>query len=201
VTDVRQERSLTRITPLDEAAAAELDAIFARMEAAAIEDLMQDQFPRERLETHRRAGMRYRGQSYEVTAPVPHLRGPMDVADLIQRFHDAHRRRYGHMAQAEAVEIVNFQVTAVGLIPKPAMKTFAAPPAGPAQASPQAIRQAYFNGSDACDTPVWRRGALPPGARIEGPAIIEEKTSTTVLYPAQCATIDPYLNIEIEVQS
>jgi N-methylhydantoinase A len=40
VTDVRQERSLTRITPLDEAAAAELDAIFARMEAAAIEDLM-----------------------------------------------------------------------------------------------------------------------------------------------------------------
>jgi N-methylhydantoinase A len=201
VTDVRQERSLTRITPLDEAAAAELDAIFARMEAAAIEDLMQEQFPRERLETHRRAGMRYRGQSYEVTAPVPHLRGPMDVADLIQRFHDAHRRRYGHMAQAEAVEIVNFQVTAVGLIPKPAMRTFAAPPAGPAQASPQAIRQAYFNGSDACDTPVWRRGALPPGARIEGPAIIEEKTSTTVLYPAQCATIDPYLNIEIEVQS
>jgi N-methylhydantoinase A len=201
VTDVRQERSLTRITPLDEAAAAELDAIFARMEAAAIEDLMQEQFPRERLETHRRAGMRYRGQSYEVTAPVPHLRGPMDVADLMQRFHDAHRRRYGHMAQAEAVEIVNFQVTAVGLIPKPAMKTFAPPSAGPAQASPQAIRQAYFNGSDACDTPVWRRGALPPGARIEGPAIIEEKTSTTVLYPAQCATIDPYLNIEIEVQS
>jgi N-methylhydantoinase A len=201
VTDVRQERSLTRITPLDEAAAAELDAIFARMEAAAIEDLMQEQFPRERVETHRRAGMRYRGQSYEVTAPVPHLRGPMDVADLMQRFHDAHRRRYGHMAQAEAVEIVNFQVTAVGLIPKPAMKTFAPPPAGPAQASPQAIRQAYFNGSDACDTPVWRRGALTPGARIEGPAIIEEKTSTTVLYPAQCATIDPYLNIEIEVQS
>jgi N-methylhydantoinase A len=171
------------------------------MEAAAIEDLMQEQFPRERLETHRRAGMRYRGQSYEVTVPVLHLRGPMDVADLIQRFHDAHRRRYGHMAQAEAVEIVNFQVTAVGLIPKPAMKTFAAPAVGPEHASPQAIRPAYFNGSDACDTPVWRRGALPPGAHIEGPAIIEEKTSTTVLYPAQRATVDAYLNIEIEVQS
>jgi N-methylhydantoinase A len=123
------------------------------------------------------------------------------VADLAERFHDAHRRRYGHMAQAEAVEIVNFQVTAVGLIPKPAMKTFAAPAAGSAQASPQAIRPAYFNGRDASDAPVWRRSALLPGARIEGPAIIEEKTSTTVLYPAQRATIDPYLNIEIEVQS
>jgi N-methylhydantoinase A len=201
VTDVHQERSLTRITTLDEAAAAELDTIFAKMEAAAIEDLMREQFPRERLETHRRAGMRYRGQSYEVAVPVLHLRGSQDLADLIQRFHDAHRRRYGHMAQAEAVEIVNFQVTAVGLIPKPAMKTFAAPEAGSAQARPQAIRQAYFNGRDARDTPVWQRGALPPGARIEGPAIIEEKTSTTVLYPAQHAIIDAYLNIEIEVQS
>jgi N-methylhydantoinase A/oxoprolinase/acetone carboxylase beta subunit len=81
------------------------------------------------------------------------------------------------------------------------MKTFAAPAAGWAQASPQAIRPAYFNGRDACDAPVWRRSALPPGARIEGPAIIEEKTSTTVLYPGQRAMIDAYLNIEVEAQS
>src|SRR5262249_12866771 len=199
VTDVRQERSRTRITPVDEAASADLDAIFAEMENEAMEDLLREQFPRERLATHRHAGMRYRRQSYEVAVPVSHLRSPQDVADLAQRFHDAHRRRYGHMAQAEAVEIVNFQVTALGLIPKPPMKTFDAP-AGSAQAKPQAIRQAYFNGTDARDVPVWRRGALPPDARIEGPAIIEEKTSTTVLYPGQRAVIDGYLNIEVEVQ-
>jgi N-methylhydantoinase A len=201
VTDVRQERSRTRITPLDGAAPADLDAIFAEMETAAMEDLLREQFPPERLATHRHAGMRYRGQSYEVVVPVSHLRNPQDVADLARRFHDAHRRRYGHMAQAEAVEIVNFQVTAVGLIPKPPMKTFAAPAAGSAEAKAQTARQAYFNGRDACDTPVWRRGGLPPGTRIEGPAIIEEKTSTTVLYPAQRATVDSYLNIEIEVQT
>jgi N-methylhydantoinase A/oxoprolinase/acetone carboxylase beta subunit len=45
------------------------------------------------------------------------------------------------------------------------------------------------------------RRAAAGRVRIEGPAIIEEKTSTTVLYPAQCAAIDSYLNIEIEVQS
>ena len=47
--------------------------------------------------------------------------------------------------------------------------------------------------------PVWRRTDLPPGLRIEGPAIIEEKTSTIVLYPGQHAEVDPYLNIEIEL--
>jgi N-methylhydantoinase A len=202
VTDVRQERSLTRITPLDGASPAELDAIFADMEAQALDDLIREQFPRERLQTHRRAGMRYRGQSYEVTVPVASLRGAADLATLIDRFHDAHRRRYGHMAQAEAVEIVNFQVTAVGLIPKPAMQTFDTPATGaPTPAAAHAVRRASFNGRDPCDVPVLRRGALQPGYQIAGPAVIEEKTSTTVLYPGQRAMIDAYLNIEVEVPS
>jgi N-methylhydantoinase A len=202
VTDVHQERSLTRITPLDGASPTELEAIFADMEAQALDDLIRERFPRERLQTHRRAGMRYRGQSYEVAVPVASLRGAADLAALIDRFHDAHRRRYGHMAQAEAVEIVNFQVTAVGLIPKPAMQTFGAPATrAPTQAAPHADRRAYFNGRDACDVPVLRRGALQPGYQIAGPAVIEEKTSTTVLYPGQRATIDTYLNIEVEVPS
>jgi N-methylhydantoinase A len=44
-----------------------------------------------------------------------------------------------------------------------------------------------------------RRSAPAPGTRIEGPTIIEEQTSTTVLYPGQSAKVDSYLNIEIEV--
>src|SRR5712675_1666824 len=124
VTDVHQARSLTRITPVEGATTAELDAIFADLESAAMDELMQERFPRERLQSRRHAGMRYRGQSYEVSVPVPRLREPGDVADLVRRFHDAHQRRYGHMAETEAVEIVNFQVTAIGLIPKPVMKTF-----------------------------------------------------------------------------
>jgi N-methylhydantoinase A len=196
VTDVHQERSLTKITPLDGTTAAELDAIFAGMEAAALDELMREQFPRERLATRRHAGMRYRGQSYEVAVPVPSLRGPDDLADLVKRFHDAHQRRYGHMAQAEAVEIVNFQVTAVGLIPKPQTKTF---DRTVAPATPRATRQAYFNAGEARDVPVLARGSLQPGMRIEGPAVIEEKTSTLVIYPGQRAEVDSYLNIEVEL--
>ena len=148
--------------------------------------------------------MRYRGQSYEVAVPVPGLHGPDDLADLVRRFHDAHQRRYGHMAQAEAVEIVNFQVTAIGRIPKPATKRFdsAAPaPRETQQDTPSATRPAYFNAADAYDVPVLRRDDLQPGARVAGPAVIEEQTSTIVLYPGQRALVDAYLNIEVEVQS
>jgi N-methylhydantoinase A len=67
------------------------------------------------------------------------------------------------------------------------------------QAKPHATRPAHFNAGDAREVPVLLRSTLRPGMRIEGPAIIEEKTSTTVLYPAQHGTVDEYMNIEVEL--
>jgi N-methylhydantoinase A len=198
VSDVQQERSRTRIMPVDAATVGELDGIFVELEAAALADLQQEGFARERLETRRRADMRYRGQSYEVAVPVPAaLHEPGDLSELVHGFHEAHRRRYGHMAQAEAVEIVNFRVSAIGSIPKPVMKKSAMPAA--TSTLPEK-RTAYFDAQTACDVPVLHRVGLAPGARIEGPAVIEEKTSTTVLYPGQRARVDEYLNLEIELR-
>ncbi len=195
VTDVHQSRSLTRITRLDAAKPAELEQTFAEMEQAALAELMLEKFPRERLGTLRSAGMRYRGQSYEVNVQVSALQSNDDLAALANRFHETHRRRYGHMAESEAVEIVNFHVAAVGSIAKPQFHEL--PLGAPAQPpAPHQTRSAYF-GPIGAAIPVFRRARLPPGATIEGPAIIEEKTSTTVLYPGQRARIDGYLNIEI----
>jgi N-methylhydantoinase A len=196
VTDVHQTRSFTRITRLDAAKPAELEKIFADMEVAALADLMREQFSREQLSTLRSAGMRYRGQSYEVSVPVAALNDDADLAALAKRFHEAHRRRYGHMAESEAVEIVNFQVTAVGAIPKPQFG--AAAVLGTLQPPiPHETRTAYFDATDATQVPVFRRSALAAGAVIDGPAVIEEKTSTTVLYPGQRGEIDGYLNIAV----
>src|SRR5260370_18149462 len=100
------------------------------------------------------------------------------------------------MAQAEAVEIVNFQVTAVALIAKPAWKTFERTDA---PAKPHEARQAYFSAGDAREGPVFRRSTLHPGRRIEGPAIVEEQTSTTVVYPGQRAKVDQYLTTQIDL--
>ena len=197
VTDVHQERSLTCITALDDTTAEDVEALFCSMETRAIEDLLRENFPRERLSTLRYAGMRYRGQSYEVSVPVPALAGPTDLAALAAAFHEAHKRRYGHMATNEAVEIVNFKVTGVGAIPKPELKAFAVVSRGPA--SPVEVRRAYFGEGRRVEAPVYRRRLLAPGTVIAGPAIIEEQTSTVVLYPGQTARVDSYLNLEIDV--
>jgi N-methylhydantoinase A len=199
VTDVRQERSNTRISRLDEISPMELDAQFKALEEQALADLMREQFPRERLATVRQAGMRYRGQSYEVSVPLARLRNAADVNALVRRFHEAHRRRYGHMAANEAVEIVNFQVTAVGRMRKPKPRAFKLttgrrPPPGQ-------VRPVYFGHGRPVPTAVYDRASLAPGIRIKGPAVIEEKTSTTVVYPDQTAAIDSFLNLEIRLPS
>jgi N-methylhydantoinase A len=195
VTDVHQEHSLTRITPLDQTTPAAIESLFGALEQQGIADLLREKLPRDSIHTLRTAGMRYRGQSYEVSVPVGAVATAHDLDKLAQAFHEAHRRRYGHMAQNEAVEIVNFKVTAVGEIAKPPLEP--APIRDGDAPKPIETRQAYF-GESLVDTPVFRRGDLGPGAALAGPAIIEEQTSTTVLAPGQRAAVDGYLNIEIE---
>jgi N-methylhydantoinase A len=195
VTDVHQTRSLTRLTSVGEADADGLDRVFGELEEAALADLVRDRFPRESLRTIRSAGMRYRGQSYEVSVSLGMLRDSDDVAALVARFHEAHRRRYGHMAQNEAVEIVNFKVTAVAAIPRPPSRSCSA--AVGSSAKPRTTRAAYFGAPEPVGIPVFHRADLAPDAEIKGPAIVEEKTSTLVLYPGQTAVVDRYLNIEI----
>jgi N-methylhydantoinase A len=196
VTDVHQERSITRITQLDKAAPADIEAMFREIEDKALADLLREKFPRETLSIVRQAGMRYGGQSYEVAVPVSAINGKDDIEALKQAFHAAHERRYGHKATNETIEIVNFKVTAIGSIPKPVLKK--AVPAGRA-AEPVEHRQAFFGGDGSVETPVFRRRDLDPGTTINGPAIIDEKTSTVVIYPDQIACVDDYLNLEVTV--
>jgi N-methylhydantoinase A len=198
LTDVHQTRHLTRITPIDQVSAEELDTIFRDMEEQALADLMRERFRPEQLRTVRSVGMRYRGQSYEVSVPVPALGRPSDIAALERRFHEAHYRRYGHMAEREAVEIVNFEVTGIGVIPKPTSKAF--PPGSGALPTKRGAREIYLNAVDAVSVPVYRRDEFASGAILEGPAVIEEKTSTVVLYRGQTAQIDNYLNIIVDVR-
>ena len=195
VTDVHQTRSLTGLTPMGEVEADGLDRVFGELEDAALADLVRDRFPRESLRTVRSAGMRYRGQSYEVSVPVAALRGADDVAALVGRFHDAHRRRYGHMAENEAVEIVNFQVTAVAALPRPPLRRYPKGTGSPVR--PRTMRAVYLGSAEPVHVPVFHRHDLSPDAHIEGPAIVEEKTSTLVLYAGQSARVDEYLNIEV----
>ena len=196
VTDIQQERSVTKLTRLAGADANELDQMYRTLEERVSADLLRENVAASQLKLMRYAGMRYAGQSYEVLVPVTGF-SEAEIKDIGQRFHTAHLRRYGHAADNQPLEIVNYKVVGLGQIPKPRLREF---PAAKSEAAPiESRRPVYFGPGKVLDTPVYRRANLAPGMRIDGPAVIEEKTSTTVLYPGERLQVDIYLNMEVEL--
>jgi N-methylhydantoinase A len=126
----------------------------------------------------------------EVRVPAPS--GAVDasfIAGTIDAFHAAHRKAFGYnYAGRQKVEIVNFCVSGFGMIERPIIAKLAIA----ADAKPRCgTRPAYFSGAFR-DTPIYERASLPVGFRLDGPAIIEEFGSTTVVFPGQWLEVDEH---------
>jgi N-methylhydantoinase A len=188
-------------------------AVFEPMLEEARRLLAADRVPEDRQRIEMRVDMRYIGQSYElpITIPSPGSgRGSgwglaeADWAALAPAFHAEHRRRFGHSDPAAPVEVVSFAVTATGLIDTPELPRPAAGGKGPPDEARRGTRRVYFEtsapgGGEWLDCPVWRREALLAGNEIAGPAIIEEVSATTVLYPGDHARVDAVGSLIVEL--
>jgi N-methylhydantoinase A len=123
-----------------------------------------------------------------ITAPS----GTVDasfVSGLIDAFNAAHRKTFGYdYAGQQKIELVNLCVSGFGVIERPQMPRLAP---GDGKVAPKGHRPVYF-GTLFEDTPIYDRATLPPGARIHGPAVVEEFGSTTVVFPMQTVEVDPH---------
>lgn len=129
-----------------------------------------------------RIDARYQMQNYELTVPVG--RYPFDEAALreaIDAFHEEHEKNYGHHHREQAVQFVNYRLTAIGKREKNNIRTYQ-PVNG--NRKPVSYRKVCFNDSNGyVDCPVYDKQVLPGGMHIQGPAIIEQMDSTTVVLP------------------
>ncbi|MBO6784251.1 MAG: hydantoinase/oxoprolinase family protein [Alphaproteobacteria bacterium] len=189
--DWRSDHILTRVTQQDDIDPAAVAEIYATLEGEARETLIRDGLAAETHRYVREADVRYAGQSMEVRVTAPS--GEVDagaVEALIEAFHAAHERTFGYAYRGEQkVEIVNFCLSGFGTIERPSLPRIDG--GGDAEAARKATRPVYFEGGFR-DTPVFNRARLPAGTRIEGPAVIEEFGSTTVVFPGQFATVDDH---------
>jgi N-methylhydantoinase A/oxoprolinase/acetone carboxylase beta subunit len=147
----------------------------------------------------RSADARYVGQGYELTVPVPP--GALDAAALSavrRRFDEIYAARYGYSSAAEPVEVVTWKLSVIGGAAR--VELAKAAPAGDGSAR-KGTRPAYFPERGVyVDTPLYDRYALSAGSTITGPAIVEERESTTVLPPGATATVDAYANLIVSLR-
>jgi len=191
--DIKHDDVRTRVGPLGERLAA-LGQAFAEMETAAREQLEREGFAREQQKLLRSLDLRYRGQAFELNIPVSDRELRLD--EIEADFHRQHRDTYGHSNPTAAIELVNARLTAYGLVPKPAAERHAA--VGVALEGALVERRPVWFGGRPHDCPVWDRERLPEGARLSGPAIVEEFGATTVVPPGWRGAMDALGNIRFE---
>jgi N-methylhydantoinase A len=188
--DWRNDRMITRVMPEEKIDLGVLAELYGALEADAVAQLERDGIPRGRIRLMREADIRYVGQSMEVRVGAPD--GPIDAAfvtTLIDAFHAAHRRTFGYDYRSEQkTEIVNLRVSGFGLIDRPSLPKLAR---GMGKPQPKGLRPVYF-GTAMRETEIYDRATLLSGACVEGPAVVEEFGSTTVVFPGQTLTVDDH---------
>ena len=182
-TDVRHDVKETLYSFWDLMTIDVLEAAFVRLANRGHDYLVAEGIDAGAISYARAIDFRYYGQEYVLTIPVPD--GPIDMAAVRSAFDAAYQRQYGHSSPDNRVEMANIRLAALGRLPRPEN----APPAPDAPRAPH-TRDVFFDGT-AQATAILDRNGITAGDVVEGPAIIEETTATTLLPPGwQARLID-----------
>jgi N-methylhydantoinase A len=173
-------------------------SVFVELTRAADAALAREGFDERDRVFEGSADLRYFGQAYEVRIPWGSQTVTADDADrVVDAFHEEHRRLYGYDFRddpRQEVEWVNLRVTGIGPIRKPELRKLPA-----AEGDSDALtgrRQVFFD--DWVDAPTFDRRQLGSGARIDGPCVIEEFSSTIPVHPGFSVEVDGFGNLLIE---
>ena len=188
--DWRTDHMVTKVMHEETIDLVDVAARYGALEREATTTLQRDGIDASRIRLVREADIRYAGQSMEVRVTAPG--GAVDelfLSGLIGAFNAAHLKTFGYnYAGRQKIELVNLCVSGFGVIERPGMPKLAR---RTGNATPKSNRAVYF-GTQFQDTPVYDRASLPSGGRIDGPAIVEEFGSTTVVFPGQYVEVDPH---------
>jgi N-methylhydantoinase A len=142
--------------------------------------------------------LRYVGQNFEIAVRL-HSAALPPFDELRDRFFKLHEQSYGYFNPDDPVEMVNLRLAARGRLKfdephsgEESAREFAAPPGE---------RVVWFDPDWPAAAKVYQRAGLKPGQEIEGPAVIEQLDTTTMVFPGDRARVDPAYNLLIKVRS
>ncbi len=171
------------------------------LEAKVREQLDRDGIPEDRTRLDRSLDLRYLGQGYEMRIPLS--REALDsgsMAEVWDSFHERHRVEFGHHFPSNPIEIVNLRVTGSGLMPELEHAIF--------EGGASTLDEAHLKSSETyfrvdgrmekLSSSFYDRARIPVGGVVEGPAVILQHDSTTVLLPGSRATIEETGNMIID---
>jgi N-methylhydantoinase A/oxoprolinase/acetone carboxylase beta subunit len=200
-TDIVYEYVATSYQRLSSLDADQLAHRFAELEEEARRQLEDVGIPAEHLLVQRVVDARYAGQGYELRVDVG--AGAIDegwVEKLRADFHDIHEREYSRRFEESDIEVPNIRVRGIGLMPPLQTAEVERGDEAPPEEALRYEGPAWFRvGGEfrEVETRYYDRSSLKAGNRLQGPTIVHQYDSTTVIPPGLAASIDGYGNIVI----
>ena len=191
--DLRRDYVQTLFARLDDLKMDELEAQFKKLETEGRQALENSGIATDRIVFERAADMRYVGQEHAVAVRMLANLGQEPARKEIKRlFDEAHELRYSHSAPEESADMVSLRVSAIGRLNKPQFAKIPTGDAAPSAAARRGTRSVIFEGTGTVQANVFDRTKLLEGNVINGPAIIEEAASTTVVEPGDTVTVNGF---------
>lgn len=196
--DTKFDMSRTLVQPGVPESLDNANRLFDEMIKQGTEALDKEGVPDSRRIFQFSVDMRYMRQNFEINIPIENGSMTKEILDkAIADFHAEHKRSYGYCDEKAKTQLVNYRVSAIGIIDKPELK------AEPVEDHPQLpepfeIRKVLFQNAETyVDTPVYHRFDFVPGQAVKGPCICEQMDSTLVVPANWTVHVDGYQNILI----
>lgn len=204
--DVRHDLTQTQLAAFDGGAVEPLNATIAALEEEAWSRLEADMGARyDTARVKHFVELRYVGQEFTISVPIPD--GGLTSANwrhVREDFDAAHEHLYGHQAPKEPAEASGLR-TVISMSLTEGENAAATAPIAERDGGPELLERRpvvqHGGGVDPIETPVFSRDSLRPGDSIEGPAIVQEATSSTVIYSGDRLEVAPDLSLVITVGS
>ena len=191
MSDIMYEVSQTYLLILNEITLDTLNEHFLPLESKVKSILLEQDVPSTDMILQRRADLRYLGQEHSLELPLDQVDS---IQDLRETFDEYHHKRYGH-SMKDPVQIANLRVKGIGVLKKPTLQQ------KQSLENRQLIRTSRkafcLIEDDMVEFNVIRRDALTGKDTLEGPAIIDEGVTTTVIHTGQRLSVDKYGNLII----
>ena len=182
------------LAPVESADAARITAFLREMEAEGKALVSTCGVVAAKLSTVIEANMRFSGQSFELSVPLKGALSKHELARIKQRFFDLYEARYHRLNRDVPVEIVSWRVIIKGPSPQVSIATVADAARG--KQALKGHRKVFMpEAGSFVNCPIYDRYALGEGARLHGPAVIEEHESTVVVGPDAEITVDRGCNL------
>jgi N-methylhydantoinase A len=193
LSDLRHDFVRSYLASLDKLDSVRAHLLCEEMETQAVDTLLSEGIPRDKIVLALSADVRYIGQFNEVEVPLASDGWTAaGIEQLVGDFHRRHEALNGYRMPSAPIEIVNLRVVGTGIVDKPQMMKSASSETQ-AALSPIGHRKAFFD-NGFTEVPVYDGFQLPPACSINGPAIVEQSTTTVIVQPGYQLSCDDFGN-------